>query len=209
MKLASSCFQDYGRIPSECAFAAPHPETRIALSNNLNPDLEWRDLPSGTKSLVLICKDPDVPSVLENFNQEGRVVAASIPRIDLHHWVLVDLDPALGSIGKGEFSNAIVPRGKPGPEAPCGTRQGLNDYTKWFRNDPNMSGNYFGYDGPCPPWNDELAHRYIFTLYALNVAKCPISGSFTAPDVLQAIQGSVLGTAPLTGRYSLNPVVVL
>ena len=34
-----------------------------------------------------------------------------------------------------------------------------------------MFGDYYGYDGPCPPWNDELVHRYVFTLYALDVAQ--------------------------------------
>lgn len=209
MILTSSCFQDAGIVPGECAFAVPDPETSIALSNNLNPDLEWSDLPRGTQSLVLICQDPDVPSVLDDINQEGRVVAASVPRIDLYHWVLVDVKPELRRIGKGEFSSAIVPRGKPGPDAPHGTRQGLNGYTKWFQKDPNMSGNYFGYDGPCPPWNDEIPHHYIFTLYALDVAKCPVSGNFTAPDVLNAIREHILAMATLTGWYTLNPKVVI
>ena len=53
---------------------------------------------------------------------------------------------------------------------PRGARQGINDYTGWFAGDKDMAGNYFGYDGPCPPWNDEIPHRYVFTLYALDVA---------------------------------------
>ncbi|MCL4747643.1 MAG: YbhB/YbcL family Raf kinase inhibitor-like protein [Burkholderiaceae bacterium] len=207
MKLTSSCFQDNGEIPGECAFAVPDPDTHIALSNNVNPDLEWSDLPAGTGSLVLICHDPDVPSVLDDLNQEGKVVQARVPRIDLYHWVLVDLDPELGRIEKGEFSDAIVPRGKPGPDARRGTRQGLNGYTQWFANDENMAGNYFGYDGPCPPWNDEVAHRYIFTLYAIDTPNCAVTGAFSAPDVLEAIRGHVLDTAVLTGRYTLNPDV--
>ncbi len=68
-----------------------------------------------------------------------------------------------------------------------------------------MSGNYFGYDGPCPPWNDELSHRYIFKLYALDVAKCPLTGIFSASAVLKAIRSHILTTAELTGRYTLNP----
>ena len=32
-----------------------------------------------------------------------------------------------------------------------------------------MSGDYFGYDGPCPPWNDSIVHHYVFTVYALDV----------------------------------------
>ena len=43
-----------------------------------------------------------------------------------------------------------------------------------------MSGDYFGYDGPCPPWNDALVHRYVFTLYALDVATLGLQGPFTA-----------------------------
>lgn len=209
MKLISSCFSENGVIPGECAFAVPHPETRIALSSNVNPDLEWSDLPPGVQSLVLICHDPDVPSVLADFNREGRVVAASISRMDLYHWVLVDLDPELGRIGKGDFSSSIVPHGKPGPDAPHGTRQGLNGFTKWFHDNPKMSGNYFGYDGPCPPWNDEIPHRYVFTLYALDVATCPVSGRFDGPDVLKAIQGRVLEMTTLIGRYSLNTAITV
>lgn len=209
MKLTSNCFQENGEIPGDCAFAVPHPESRMALSSNLNPGLKWSDLPSGTKSLVLICKDLDVPSTLDNFNREGCVVTASVPRVTYYHWILVDIDPALGGIEKGEFSNGIVPRGKPGPQAPHGTRQGLNDFTKWFRDDPDMGGQYFGYDGPCPPWNDEIAHRYVFTLYALDIDKCPVSGFFAASDVLKAVDGRVLGSASVTGRYRLNPDAVL
>lgn len=209
MKLTSACFRENGRIPSDCAFAAIHPQTHIALSGNRNPALQWTDLPPGTRSLVLTCQDPDVPSVLDDFNKEGRVVSAAVPRVSLYHWVLVDLAPGLGRIARGEFSDGVVPRGKPGPDAAHGTRQGLNGYTDWFRGDADMAGSYFGYDGPCPPWNDEIAHRYIFTLHALDVSRCPVTGVFSAPDVLQAISGHVLATASLTGRYTLNPDVLI
>ncbi|NMG28330.1 YbhB/YbcL family Raf kinase inhibitor-like protein [Aromatoleum evansii] len=209
MRLTSSCFQVDGRIPDECAFAVHHPESRIVLSRNLNPDLAWSDLPAGTRSLVVICHDPDVPSVLDDFNQEGRIVSAGTPRIDLYHWALVDVPPDLQGIGKGEFSDAVVPGGKSGPQAPHGTRQGLNDYTQWFAGDERMAGQYFGYDGPCPPWNDEIPHRYVFTLYALDTPTCPVAGIFGARDVIAAVRPHLLGTATLTGRYTLNPEVAI
>lgn len=209
MKLTSASFDQNGVIPGECAFAVAHPATRIALSSNLNPDLQWSDLPVGTRSLVLICHDPDVPAVLDDFNKEGRTITAGTPRTDFYHWVLIDLVAEAGGIGKAQFSNAIVPHGKPGPDSLNGSRQGLNGYTSWFRDDSDMSGNYFGYDGPCPPWNDAIPHRYIFTLYALDIAMCPVSGNFAAADVLGAIQGHVLDKASLTGRYTLNPAVVI
>ena len=70
-----------------------------------------------------------------------------------------------------------------------------------------MSGNYFGYDGPCPPWNDTIPHHYVFTLYALDLDKCPVSGTFRGPEVLGAIRGHVLGQTTWSGVYSLNPTV--
>ena len=70
-----------------------------------------------------------------------------------------------------------------------------------------MGGDYFGYDGPCPPWNDTIVHHYVFTLYALDVAKCPVQGTFRGPEVIAAMQGHVLASATLTGTYSLNPSV--
>ncbi|HLR78352.1 MAG TPA: YbhB/YbcL family Raf kinase inhibitor-like protein, partial [Burkholderiaceae bacterium] len=101
----------------------------------------------------------------------------------------------------------ITPRGKAGPLALDGTRQGLNDYTQWFAGDHDMNGDYFGYDGPCPPWNDSIVHRYVFTVYALDVAEVDVTGRFTGPDVLKAIDGHVLAQASITGLYTLNPRV--
>ena len=104
-------------------------------------------------------------------------------------------DPAAAPADAGEFGRGFTPRGKPGPQAPHGARQGLNDYTGWFAGNPEMAGNYFGYDGPFPPWNDSLVHHYVFTLYALDVAKCGVSGIFKGTDVLAAIKGHVLAQA--------------
>lgn len=207
MKIRSDSFENGKRIPERCAFGKPNPQTHMELSDNQNPHLGWSDLPSGTKSLVLICHDSDVPSRPDDVNREGATIPASLPRVDFFHWVLVDLKPDGGPIREGEFSDGITPRGKPGPEAARGTRQGLNNYTEWFRADDNMTGDYFGYDGPCPPWNDEILHRYHFTLYATDLERCPVEGKFDGPAVLDAIEGHVLGQAVLTGTYSLNPNV--
>ena len=130
-----------------------------------------------------------------------------MPRVDFNHWELVDLKPEGSHIREGVFSSGVTARGKKGPEGPRGTRQGLNNYTDWFASDKDMSGDYFGYDGPCPPWNDSIVHHYVFTLYALGVERCPVEGRFGGPEVLKAIEGHVLGVAKLTGAYSLNPAV--
>lgn len=208
MKLESSSFGDNQRIPGAYAFAVPNATEHITLSTNRNPQLNWSGAPAGTKSFVLICHDRDVPSKGDDVNKEGRSVAASLPRVDFYHWVLVDLPAGMSAIAAGEFSEGVSARGKPGPEAKHGARQGLNDYTGWFAGDKDMEGKYFGYDGPCPPWNDEIMHHYVFTLYALDCARCEVNGAFQAAEVLKAIEGHVLAKADLTGSYTLNPKLV-
>jgi len=207
MKLMSHSFSDNGAIPVEYAFCAPDAKTHCTLGANRNPHLAWSEVPAGAKSLVLICHDYDVPSKPDDVNQEGRTIPATLPRVDFFHWVLVDLPPQAGEIKAGEFSHEVTVRGKNGPNALRGTRQGINDYTMWFASDKDMSGDYFGYDGPCPPWNDSIVHHYVFTLCALDVDKCAVSGTFKGGDVRHAITGHVLAEAKITGLYSLNPAV--
>lgn len=207
MKITSSSFRDNSAILAEYAFCAPDAKTHCTFGANRNPQLAWSDVPAEAKSLALICHDYDVPSKPDDVNQEGRTIPASLPRIDFFHWVLVDLDPKSDEIKVGEFSNGITTRGKAGPNAPRGARQGINDYTMWFASDKDMTGNYYGYDGPCPPWNDSIVHHYVFTLYALDVATCGVSGIFTGGDVRAAIKGHVLAETKITGLYSLNPQV--
>ena len=207
MKVTSSSFSDNGVIPAEFAFCAADPTTHVMLSSNRNPQLSWSGAPPGTRSFAIVCHDPDVPSRGDDVNQEGRIVAKSLPRIDFFHWVLVDLPASVTTIEAGEFASAVTPRGKPGPEAPQGARQGINDYTGWFADDASMAGDYHGYDGPCPPWNDEIPHRYVFTVFALDVEKLPVTGNFGGKDVRRAVEGHVLAQAAITGRYTLNPDV--
>lgn len=207
MKLTSSSITDGQVIPGDFSFCAPDPAHHVCLGKNLNPQLAWSDVPAGTLSFALICHDPDVPSQGDNVNQEGRTVPASLPRVDFFHWLLIDLPSTVNSIEQGEFSNTVTPRGKPGPAAAHGARQGINSYTNWFADDHDMSGEYFGYDGPCPPWNDEIVHRYVFTIYALDIAQLPLTGKFGGPEVRQAVAGHILDQASLTGTYSLNPAL--
>lgn len=207
MKLTSPVLRDNQPIPAEYAFGIPDAKQHVALGANRNPPLEWGDLPTGTQSLVLICHDRDVPTRADDVNQEGRTVPADLPRADFYHWILVDLPPEPARILTGEFSDGVTAGGKPGPDGPRGVRQGINSYREWFAGDSAMAGDYFGYDGPCPPWNDSIVHHYVFTLCALDVAHCPVEGPFTGPEVLATIAGHVLDRASFTCTYSLNPAV--
>jgi Raf kinase inhibitor-like YbhB/YbcL family protein len=205
MKLWSESFEDGGAIPLRIAFGKAHPTDHVELSDNCNPHLAWSDLPAGTRSLALVCVDPDAPSRPDNVNREGVTVSADLPRVDFYHWALVDLAPDASPIAEGEFSKGVTPGGKQGPEGPRGTRQGLNGYTQWFASDADMAGDYHGYDGPGPPWNDERVHHYRFTLYALDIDRCAVASGFGAAEVLSAIEGHVLGEASIVGSYAINP----
>lgn len=207
MELTTTAFAKGALIPAEFAFCAIDPVAHATLSGNRSPDFAWHGVPAGARSLALICHDPDVPSRGDDVNQEGRSVPATLPRVDFFHWVLVDLAADTPMLARGEFSSGVTPRGKPGPHAPRNARQGINDYTAWFAGDKDMAGNYHGYDGPCPPWNDTIAHRYLFTLYALDVPRLALEGHFTGAAARQAMSGHVLAEASTFGVYALNPAV--
>jgi Raf kinase inhibitor-like YbhB/YbcL family protein len=72
-----------------------------------------------------------------------------------------------------------------------------------------MEGLYFGYDGPCPPWNDAIKHHYVFTVYALNTAEVALKDPFTGAEALATIKPHIAAQASITGIYSLNPSVVI
>jgi Raf kinase inhibitor-like YbhB/YbcL family protein len=207
MKVTSASFSDGGAIPAAFAFCAPDPKSHATLSTNRNPQLAWTGAPAGAKSFAILCHDPDVPSRGDDVNQEGRTVPRSLPRVDFFHWVMVDLPAGASSVDAGAFASSVTPRGKPGPAGPMGSRQGINDYTGWFAGDKDMAGDYHGYDGPCPPWNDEIPHRYVFTVFALDVARLPLEGRFDGHAARRAMEHHVLAQASITGRYSLNPDV--
>lgn len=206
MRLTSDAFSDGQPIPGEFAFAVTASPGPIALSANRNPPLRWSDVPEGTRSFALIVHDPDVPGIGTDVNQAGRSVPHDLPRVDFSHWLLANLPGGLRAIAAGEFSDGVTARGKPAAGA-HGSVQGLNDYTGWFAGDAEMAGDYHGYDGPCPPWNDERMHHYTFTLYALSAASLDLPARFTAADLQAAMAGHVLASASLTGRYTLNPAV--
>ena len=181
MKISSRSLTDGQPIDGNYAFCVPAAEGHVALSSNRNPHIAWSDLPAGTRSLVLICHDPDVPSRGDDVHQEGRSVPADLPRVDFFHWVLVDVHPSVSGITEGSVSDRVTPRGKPTGPTELGVR-GKNDYTDWFAGDPDMEGVYGGYDGPAPPWNDERVHRYVFTVYALDIETLGLSQGVATPE---------------------------
>lgn len=204
MNLVSDSIVDGEPIPGENAFCVPDPEEHVSMAPNRSPHLAWTDVPEGTRSFAVVCVDVDVPTVGDDVNQEGRTVPADLERTDFYHWVLVDVPPSLRELEEGLDSDGITARGKEVGQVEHGVR-GRNDYTDWFAGDAEMEGVYGGYDGPCPPWNDERLHHYHFQVYALDAATLGLDGEFGGAEALEAMEGHVLDRAEIVGTYTLNP----
>ena len=93
------------------------------------------------------------------------------------HWVLFDLPAETSSLAENVSKV---------DEVPTGGRQGRNDFRK------------IGYGGPCPP--PGKPHRYFFRFYALDT-KLNLKPGVSRREVEQAMQGHILATAELMGRY--------
>jgi hypothetical protein len=87
------------------------------------------------------------------------------------HWLAWAIEPAPGALGEGE-------------SAPT---EGRNDFGT------------IGYRGPCPP-PGHGPHRYVFRLHAMD-ADLELGRGAGKRDLERALEGHVLGTAELIGRY--------
>ncbi len=207
MRVNSDSFANGTAIPAEFAFGQPGPDSPCVLSANRNPHLAWSDVPAGTRSFVVTCTDPDVPTVPETVNRDDVVVPVDQPRGQFVHWLLANLPAEQREIAAGTYSDGVTARGKRDAAPATGGLQGLNDYTGWFAGDTDMGGDYLGYDGPCPPWNDERLHHYHFRVFALDVAALALPINYTLADLNAAMDGHVLAEAELIGAYTLNPAL--
>lgn len=93
------------------------------------------------------------------------------------HWVLYDLPSDIDRLNEGVNTKESLENG---------AKQGANDFRR------------VGYGGPCPPPGPE--HRYFFKLYALDQAT-RLPPRATKEQVLNAMQGHILGETRLLGRY--------
>lgn len=140
--LSTDAFEDGGPIP----------ERHTCDGENVSPPLSWEGVPAGTVSLALVVADPDA---------DGWA-----------HWVVFDIDPALGGLAEGA--------------------SGSGDS---FREGTNESGVH-GWSGPCPPEGTE--HSYGFGLFALDTL-LQLEGEPTADELRAAMDGHVLARADRAG----------
>lgn len=204
MEIFSNSVADGERAKDSLALAVPDTDNHVTFSENRNPHLGWRGAPDGTRSFVVTCIDVDCPSAPDDVNQEDREVPATLPRVEFVHWLLADIPADTNEISEGSHSDGVTARGKARDAAPLGVH-GVNSYTDWFAGDDDLEGAWHGYDGPAPPWNDSIPHRYVFTVHALDVATLGLDEGFSHDELTSAMQDHVLDSASLTMTYTLNP----
>lgn len=204
MQIRSDSFSNGSLIPARYC-AGQRGDGEVGFGPNRSPHLAWSGAPRGTQSFALLCLDPDAPTRPELAGKEGVQIPTNLPRTHFCHWAVAGIPADVQEIAEGSFSDGVTPRGKAPAEGPGGSRQGLNDFTGWFAGDADLAGDWWGYDGPFPPPNDLLVHRYFFRVFALDTGKLTLPERFTGGDLLAAMQGHVLGEAMLHGTYTLNP----
>ena len=192
-----------GRFADAQAFCVPAATGHVTMGPDISPAVSWSRGPYGTRSFALILQDADVPADFSAANQAGKVITAEAPRRTITHWVLVDIPAKVTALKAGAEGDKLVPKGKPQLVTDYG-RRGLNDYGPFMAGNPDMAGDYAGYDGPCPPWNDQRLHHYTLTVYALSAGKLPVEGKFDGAVMLQAIQPYILAKGNAQATYSLN-----
>lgn len=203
-------------FPVQYAYCKANGEGGVEKSNDLSPPLSWSDAPKGTKSFVLIFKDPTAANT-PNFDVTGKTIPKSLPRGNFYHWVLVNISKKKSFLPEGAGSKGFVPGGK-NPGLTHYGLAGLNSYTNVFSSPlskrinfeknpkKSLKGLYGQYDGPCPPFNDAALHQYTFTLYAVDVPSLHFDqgGSFTGDQVIAELKGHVLAEASIVAPYTTN-----
>lgn len=104
MKLLSSAFANFETIPIKYT----------GEGEDISPPLRWQDIPEGTRSLALICEDPDAPNGAWD------------------HWILYNIPPTIGVLAEGikelpqeihSGVNSWKKTGYGGPNPPSGSHR--------------------------------------------------------------------------------------
>lgn len=140
MKLKSSAFENGVRLDA----------VYTVEGQDISPPLTWSAPPAGTKSIAIICDDPDAPSARRP-GPEPWV-----------HWVIFNI-----SAETNELPLGVCQDPEPG-EIPA-AKQGRNSWPE----------SNIGYRGPAPPPGSG-PHRYVFTIYALDTVLSLPAGSTKA-----------------------------
>lgn len=192
LEVTSTTFKNGEPIPALNAVCiATKKEKSSDKGKNENPEISWSKGPEGTKSYAIVMVDPDVPADFTDAGKDGVTLKASAKRQDFYHWVLVNIPANVNKIDEGKSKILIKQFGI----------GGTNSYAEFMKDKP--AENFKGYDGPCPPFNDERVHNYHFRVYALSTEKLDLPEFFQAAEVLKAIEPFTLAKGEIVGTYSL------
>ena len=92
------------------------------------------------------------------------------------HWVLFNLPADTKELAENIPTDRVLPNG---------AKQGITDFRR------------IGYGGPCPPSG---THRYFLKIYALDT-ELDLAPGAGKPDLLNAMEGHILGKGELIGKY--------
>ena len=132
------------------------------------------DAPSPISPPLQISGVPQEAKSLVLIMDDPDVPRALRPDGVFDHWVVFNLPPSTTHIEEGATPANV----------------GLNGSGKST------------YAGPCPPREYEPSeHRYVFTLYALDIDGLKVEQTPTKAEVLKAMEGHIIGEAKLIGKY--------
>jgi phosphatidylethanolamine-binding protein (PEBP) family uncharacterized protein len=189
LTVSLSGLDDQGYLPPDAAYC-PASQTDPQ-DYDISPALHWSAGPAGTRSYVLIMSDLDVPADLSLMNKPNVTLTRDVPRMALIHWLLIDIPPTVTHFEKGQEGSGFVAKGKPTGLTDHG-RRGVNAYSHFYPPDSPLAGPRGGYDGPCPPRNDVVAHRYVTEIFAVDVPSLGLSGDFDTAAARERMEGHVL-----------------
>lgn len=131
------------------------PERYSCEGENVPPPLRWTGTPADATEVALVVEDPDATGAI------------------FVNWIVVGIDPAVGSIAPGE------------PPAGAVEFEGSSDMA--------------AYIGPCPP-DDGGVHRYHFEVYALRDRPRLVESSRPIEKV-KAIRRAAIAGGQLVGTF--------
>jgi Raf kinase inhibitor-like YbhB/YbcL family protein len=205
LEVESTSMRDGEPIPERYAVATPTPDGKAEIAGaDVSPHLRWSGEPAGTHSFAISVVDPDVPDRSRQ-GVEGLSLGDDEPREDFAHWLVADIPPEVHELREGAGGGGFVPHGRPADPPVAGAVSGRNSYRELFEGNADLEGTYGGWDGPFPPWNDEVVHRYVTTVYALDVPSLGLAPGFTLEEFRAAIDGHVLDEGRIVPTYTLNP----
>ena len=144
---------------------------RFTEGSPTSPALRWTGVPQGTQSFALAVTDPDLPA------------AFNFPR-SFAHWLVHDIPGHIRALAEGA-SNSLA--------MPGGAVELNSDFVTFAI--PGFGG---GWGGPWPP---DRQHRYVFTLYALKVARLDVAPDADLAAFAAAVLPVAIDQASFTARY--------